>query len=120
MRFYTRDLPTPIAQRQVDEIHADLHDHIAHGRANGASDRRIAFAVLSRMVRGLAADASWRSQRAEASSDQAMKADGRAVRRTVRVVLAAAFILSLPPPAMQITDEVVWSLADFSRPARSS
>jgi hypothetical protein len=29
VRLYTRDLPTPIAQRRVDEIGADLHDHIA-------------------------------------------------------------------------------------------
>jgi hypothetical protein len=40
--FYTRDLPIPIAQRRVDEVEADLHDHIAHERANGISDRRIA------------------------------------------------------------------------------
>src|SRR4030066_762752 len=30
------------------------------------------------------------------------------------VVLAAAFILLLPLLAMQITDEVVWDLADFA------
>ena len=43
VRFYTRDLPTAIAGRRVDEIDADLHDHIAHERANGTSDRGIAF-----------------------------------------------------------------------------
>jgi hypothetical protein len=64
VRVYTRELPTPIAQRRVDEINADLHDHIAHERAHGASDRRIALGILSRMVRGLAADASWRSRHA--------------------------------------------------------
>ena len=60
VRFYTRDLPTPIAQRRVDEIGADLHDHIAHDRARGTSDLRIALSILSRMARGLSADASWR------------------------------------------------------------
>lgn len=55
VRLYTRDLPTPIAQRRVDEIGADLHDHIAHERANEISDRRIALGIASRMVRGLAA-----------------------------------------------------------------
>ncbi len=60
VRFYTHDLPTPIAQRRIDEIDADLHDHIAHERAQRTSDRRIALSILSRMTRGLTADASWR------------------------------------------------------------
>jgi len=60
VRFYTRGLPMPIAERRIGEIDADLHDHIAHGRAHGTSDRRIALGILSRMARGLAADASWR------------------------------------------------------------
>ena len=60
VRFYTRELPTPIAQRRIDEIGADLHDHIAQERARGTSDRRVALSILSRMVRGLTADLSWR------------------------------------------------------------
>ena len=60
VRFYTRELPTPIAQRRVDEIGADLHDHIAYERARGTSDRRIALSILSRMARGMTADTSWR------------------------------------------------------------
>ena len=35
-------------------------------------------------------------------------------KRTIGIVLAAAFILLLPLLAMQITDEVVWDLADFA------
>ena len=105
VRFYTRELPTPTAQRRINEIDADLHDHIAHERAHGASDRRIALSILSRMIRGLAADASWRGQHAEATA---------AYRSAVRIVLAAAFILLLPLLAMQITDEVVWDVADFA------
>jgi len=42
VRSYTRDLPTPIAQRRIDEIDADLHDHIAHERAKGTGEWRIA------------------------------------------------------------------------------
>lgn len=57
---YTRDLPTPIAQRGINEIDADLRDHIAHERVHGISDRRLALSILSPMARGLAADASWR------------------------------------------------------------
>jgi hypothetical protein len=34
-------------------------------------------------------------------------------RSAVRVALGVAFVLSLPLVAMQVTDEVVWSLADF-------
>ena len=60
VRFYTRDLPTPIAQRRINEIDADLHDHIAHARAQGTGDRPIARSILSRMARGLTADAAWR------------------------------------------------------------
>ena len=49
-----------IAQRRADEIGADLHDHVAHERSQGTSDRRIALSILSRMARGLIADVSWR------------------------------------------------------------
>jgi hypothetical protein len=35
-------------------------------------------------------------------------------RAAARVVLAAAFILMLPLLAMQVTDQVVWDLADFA------
>jgi hypothetical protein len=116
VRFYTRDLPTPIAERRVDEIRADLHDHIAHERANGISDRRIAVGIASRMVRGLAADASWRRETiADPSTPkEVMKTSKTAYRSAVRVALATAFILLVPLVAMQITDEVDWSLADFA------
>ncbi len=108
VRFYTRELPTPIAQRRIDEIDADLHDHIAHERAQGTSDRRIALSILSRMVRGLAADASWRGRHANAGARKSVS------RSVVHVALATALILTLPLAAMQITDEVVWGLADFA------
>ena len=62
VRFYTRRLPAAIAERRVAEISADLHDHITDEQARGTGDRRIALGVLSRMVRGLAADASWRNR----------------------------------------------------------
>jgi hypothetical protein len=117
VRFYTRGLPTPIAQRRVGEIDADLHDHIAHERANGISDRRIALGIASRMVRGLAADAAWRGHAKAAARpstlEEAMKTSKMLYRSAVRVALGVALILSLPLVAMQMTDEVVWSLADF-------
>jgi hypothetical protein len=118
VRFYTRDLPTPIAQRRIDEIEADLHDHIAHERANMLGDRRIARDVASRMVRGLAADVAWRGRQANvpahlSTPEETMKTSKPLFRSAVRVALGVALILSLPAVAMLITNEVVWSLADF-------
>ena len=86
----TRDLPTPIAQRWIDEIDADLHDHIAHERANGTSERRIALSILSRMRHGVAADASWRGQTIAhpSTAKQVMKMSRSAYRSAVRVTLA--------------------------------
>ena len=119
VQLYTRDLPAPIAQRRVDEIEADLHDHIAHERASGISDRRIALGIASRMVRGLAADVAWRGRHAKSGAhpstlEEAMKMSKTLYRSAVRVALGVALILSLPLVAMLITDDVVWSLADFA------
>jgi hypothetical protein len=118
VRFYTRDLPTPIAQRRIDEIDADLHDQIAHERGNGLSDRRIARDIASRMVRGLAADVAWRGREAKVPAhlstlEETMKTNKPLFRSAVRVAIGVALILSLPAVAMLITDEVVWSLPDF-------
>jgi uncharacterized membrane protein len=118
VRFYTRDLPIPIAQRRLDEIEADLHDHIAHERAHGTSERRIALGIASRMIRGLAADAAWRGHQVKvaarpSSREETMKANNTLLRSAVRVALGVALILSLPLVAMQFSDDVVWSLTDF-------
>ena len=45
---------------------------------------------------------------------KATKTDNTAYRSAIGVALAAAFMLLLPLLAMQITDEVVWDLADFA------
>jgi hypothetical protein len=64
VRLYTRGLPDATARRRIAELDADVHDHIAHERAAGTDERRIALDVLARMARGLPADALWRrSQR---------------------------------------------------------
>ena len=98
VRFYTRNLPPPIAQRRIGEIDADLHDHIAHERAHGTGERRIALGIAARMLRGVAADLSWR---------------GQTNRTGVRIALATGLILLLPLVAMQFTDEVDWGVFDF-------
>lgn len=118
VRFYTRNLPTPIAERRVGEIDADLHDQIVHERAGGISDRRIARGIASRMLRGLAADVAWRGRQAKVAAhrstlEETMKTSKTLYRSAVRVALGVALILSLPLVAMLFTDEVVWSLADF-------
>lgn len=115
VRLYTRNLPQPIAQRRIDEIDADLHDHIAHERARETKDWRIALSITARMVRGLAADFSWRQTIAHsATSKEGMRMSRTAYRSVVRVALVTAFILLLPLVAMQITGEVAWDLADFA------
>lgn len=45
---------------------------------------------------------------------KALKTDNTVYRYAIGVALAAAFLLLLPLLAMQITDEVVWDLADFA------
>jgi hypothetical protein len=110
VRFYTRDLPPAIARRRVEEMDADLHDHIVHERAHGTSERRIALAVASRTVRGLAADASWRHDHATPEEDMT----GHALRSTTAVRLAPALLLLLPAAAMLLGDDVNWGPIDFA------
>jgi peptidoglycan/LPS O-acetylase OafA/YrhL len=87
VRHYTRRLPAAVAERRIDEIGADLHDHIAYERDRGTGERWIALGVLSRMVRGLAADASWR-RRARPSRGDLMKPFAIALALVVVGVLA--------------------------------
>jgi VIT1/CCC1 family predicted Fe2+/Mn2+ transporter len=117
VRLYTRDLPAAVARRRREEIDADLHDHIVHERAGGTGDRRIALAVASRMVRGLAADVAWRAREAtqarHSTLEERMKTSNAHYRSAARVALGVALILSLPFVGMLLSDDVAWSLADF-------
>jgi hypothetical protein len=101
VRFYTRGLPPSVAERRIGEIEADLHDHIAHERDHGTSDRRIVLSVFFRMGRGVAADLSWRGRHTGAA------------RGAAGILVATALILLVPLLAMQFTDEVAWTVADF-------
>ena len=109
VRFYTRKLPAPVAQRRVDEIGADLHDHIAHERARGTSDRRIALSIC------LAHGPRPRRRRlmARPPSPSTAKEAMNTNRSTIGIVLAPASILLLPLLAMQFTDEMAWGVFDF-------
>jgi hypothetical protein len=104
-RFYTRDLPAAVARRRIDEITADLHDHVVHERAAGTGERRIALGIASRLLRGLAADIAWRRSHPWTRTS---------LRRSVlRVALGVGFLLSLPLVANQFTEGEGWRLGDF-------
>ena len=103
VRFYTRELPTPIAQRRIDEIEADLHDHIAHERERGTPDARIARGIAGRMLRGAPADLSW---------------GGRATPRgarspVVRAAVVTAVLLLFPLVATPTSGSWDWGVFDF-------
>jgi hypothetical protein len=106
VRLYTRSVPEPIARRRIDEIESDLHDHTEHERARGTGDRRIALSIAARMVRGLAADLSWRSNRKEAMSSSTK-------RSVIRVALVTGLILLIPAVMMLAGDDADWGVFDF-------
>lgn len=89
VRFYTRKLPTPLAERRADEIGADLHDHIAYERTRGTSDQRIALSILSRMGRGLTADATWRRAQPQ------KRPKGNPMKRPVAIVTTAILVVAI-------------------------
>jgi hypothetical protein len=103
VRLYTRGVPGPAARRRIEEIEADLHDHVAHERGGAVPERRIALGIAARMVRGLPADVSWRSSAKEESM----------ARSATRVVLVTALILLVPLVTTLTTDGEGWSVADF-------
>lgn len=110
VRWYTRGLPPGVAERRSAEIDADLHDHVDHERAAGASDARIARAVAARLARGLPADAAWRRE-IRSSTPEGASPMGRSV---TRVALATALILLVPLVGTQVSSEMAWSVGDFA------
>jgi hypothetical protein len=103
VRLYTQNLPSAVARRRIEELDADLHDHIAHERAAGTAERRIARSLAARMVRGLPADVSWRGRMVPMSITRSAR----------RVALLTLLVLLVPLVAMQVTDGVAWTVADF-------
>lgn len=78
--------------------------------------------TLATVVGGAAATLLGWPDRARAPSpatgpstmEEAMKTENTAWRLAARPLLAAAVLLAVPLVAMQLTDEVVWTLADFA------
>jgi hypothetical protein len=91
VRYYTRELPAPIVERRLGEIGADLHDHIQYERARRTSEVRITLSILSRMVRGLTADALWRWR--------VLTSKGDAMKRYLPIVIAVLGVI-IGVPAM--------------------
>ena len=111
-RRYTRDLPDSVARRRIDELEADVHDHIAHERADGAGEARIALGIAARMLRGLPADAAWRRSVARSTTPEVSRMR-RITRSLVRIGLVTACILLVPAVGMLVSDGVDWGVADF-------
>jgi hypothetical protein len=115
VRIYTRNLPAPVAERRIGEIDADLHDHLAHERADGTADWRIGLGIAGRMLRGLAADASWRSQMIarHPTRKEPMQPSTPARRSVLRVALVTALVLLVPLIGMLVSDGTDWGVFDF-------
>lgn len=115
VRWYTRNLPPAAAERRVEEIDADLGDHVDHERARGTGEQRIALGIAARALRGMPADASWRRRTIARSSTRkevpkVHKLDSRSV---LRVAVATAVILLIPAVLMLVSTGADWGVFDF-------
>ena len=113
-RLYTRRLPEPDALRRMEELRADVHDHIAHERAHGTGERRITGSVATRMVRGMAADLSWRHERTRhTQEDRSMRPTDPARRSVTRVAVVTVVLLLIPLALMLLSEGTDWGVFDF-------
>lgn len=88
VEVYLTQLDPRVAQERRDEIASDLHEHAAWAQEHGESAGRLGRAVLSRAVRGVASDLSWRREVLRAQS-----ASGPV--RSLGLVLVAALLASV-------------------------
>lgn len=114
--LYTRGLPEATAARRREEIAADLHDHVAAGRARGTADARLAVAIAARMLRGAGADIAWRTATvARARSTRGATAVSPSNRRSAtRIARVTGAVLLVALVANQVSGEWVWTAFDFA------
>jgi hypothetical protein len=114
-RRYTRGLPPADARRRLEELGADLHDHVAHERAAGTPDGRIALAIAARMLRGAPADVAWRARVIDRSTttEDPSRMHPPTTRSVLRVALVTGLILLLPLITTLASDGEGWSVGDF-------
>jgi hypothetical protein len=102
---YTRGLPDAVAARRTEELAADVHDQLEEA---GADRHRLAWGLLSRMLRGLPADLRWRGRQPKERA-----VESHLVRPVARVALGVALILAIPGLGMVFSDGVHWGVGDF-------
>jgi hypothetical protein len=121
VRFYTRDLPPDIAERRAIELHADVHDHIAHERARRVREKRIARSVALRMIRGIRDDVAWRADQPSSKAaaertrptEDPMRRSNPLSRPPVRIALGVLALLAIPLVATIFGDGEGWGPFDF-------
>lgn len=106
VRLYTLGLPAAVRERRAGELAADLHEQLAHERAGGIPGWRTALHLLSRAVRGAAADVSWRGAHARA-------AGARADRSLLLILLVTTGLLAVPLAGTLLTGGWAWGVLDF-------
>lgn len=94
-RAYTYRLPVDVAASRRDEIAADLHDQLAD--AGPVRTTVVSRDIAVRMLLGVAADLSWRSQQLRAHrsvrrKDIVMNASGAASQRTLALTLGGLLV----------------------------
>jgi len=116
VRLYTAGMPRALAYRRRLEIEADVHEQIAHERAAGICDRRIALHVASRVLCGVIADVSWRTNEIRTAQTPAPERHGVTTtldRPAVRIAAFVLAILAIPLVGTAMSDDVSWSVFDF-------
>lgn len=113
VRLYTRHLPPHVAQRRIDELESDLHEHLVDERIAGRPDDRIAHGLASRALRGLAADLTWRRQ--ELSYKATPKKESSAMPRRSAAIIASVTgaVLLVPAIGMAAGAGFDWGVFDF-------
>lgn len=117
VRLYSSGLPASVRHRRIEELDADLHDHIAHERSLGSGNVRVALGIASRMMRGAVADMAWRGHETRAARTRSAKEESKETlavgKSAIRVTVVVLTVLAIPLIGMALSDEVAWSVADF-------